>query len=328
MHHLRRRLLLLGSGALLAPRVVLAQPKPARIARIGWLGTGFAGSARALETFKQRLKELNHVEGRDVAIEVVSADGDQAKFVAAAKDLARRNVEVFVAGGTLGAKAMQSVTSTIPIVAAGASDLAEAGLVASNAKPGNNITGISVNHPEAASKQLETIKELVPQGRRVAVLWPGPRTPFLERQRKELEANAVPRFELTWHTVLGRSDLGPAFDAIQIFRPDFLVVLTDNVSYTNRKELAGQAAKARIPAIYGFREFVDEGGLMSYGANILQSFRVAADYVDRILKGARPADIPVQMPTKYELAVNIGAARALGLRFPQAMLARADIVVP
>ncbi len=213
-------------------------------------------------------------------------------------------------------------------MAAGASDLAEAGLVESVAKPGGNLTGISVNSPDAATKQTELMREVIPHARSVAVLWQGPQSPFLERQRKEVEASLTSRFELSWHRTRARGDLAPTFEAIRIFRPDFIVVLTDPVVFRNRAELAGYAARAKIPAVYGFREFVEDGGLVSYGANILQSFRLAADYVDRILKGAKPADMPVQMPTKLELAVNIGAARALGLRFPQAMLVRADVIVP
>ena len=326
MHNTRRRLLLAGS-VLLAPSRLLAQASP-KVARIGWLGTGFSGSPRAIEPFKQRLTELNYVEGRNLVLEVVWADLEQTKVPALAKELAQKKVDVIVVGGTTGARATQAATSGIPIVAAGASDLAEAGLVASLAKPGGNLTGISVNSPDAATKQTELMREILPNARRAAVIWQGARSPFLERQRKELEANLTSRFELTWHTVRVRSDLPPVFEALQIFRPEFLVVLTDPIAFANRTEIAVYATKTKIPAVYGFREFVEAGGLVSTGGNIQQSFRLAADYVDRILKGTKPGDLPVQMPTKLEVAVNIGAARALGLRFPQAVLARADLVVP
>jgi len=326
MHNPRRRLLLAGS-ALLAPSKLLAQASP-KVARIGWLGTGFSGSPRAIEPFKQRLTELNYVEGRNLVLEVVWADLEQTKVPALAKELAQKKVDVIVVGGTTGARATQAATSGIPIVAAGASDLAEAGLVASLAKPGGNLTGISVNSPDAATKQTELMREILPNARRAAVIWQGARSPFLERQRKELEANLTSRFELTWHTVRVRNDLPPVFEALQIFRPEFLVVLTDPIAFANRTEIAVYATKAKIPAVYGFREFVEAGGLVSTGGNIQQSFRLAADYVDRILKGTKPGDLPVQMPAKLEIAVNIGAARALGLRFPQAILARADLVVP
>jgi len=326
MHNTRRRLLLAGS-ALLAPSRLLAQASP-KVARIGWLGTGFSGSPRAIEPFKQRLTELNYVEGRNLVLEVVWADLEQTKVPALAKELAQKKVDVIVVGGTTGAKATLSAISGIPIVAAGASDLAEAGLVASLARPGGNLTGISVNSPDAATKQTELMREILPNARRAAVIWQGARSPFLERQRKELEANLTSRFELTWHTVRVRSDLPPVFEALQIFRPEFLVVLTDPIAFANRTEIAVYATKTKIPAVYGFREFVEAGGLVSTGGNIQQSFRLAADYVDRILKGTKPGDLPVQMPAKLEIAVNIGAARALGLRFPQAILARADLVVP
>lgn len=327
MRDTRRRLLVAGS-ALLAPSALFAQASSAKVARIGWLGAGFSASTKALEPFRQRLSELNYVEGRNLVLEVVWADAEQTKVPALAKELAERKVDVIVVGGTTGAKGTQAATSGIPIVAAGASDLAEAGLIKSLAKPGGNLTGISVNSPDAAVKQTELMREIMPNARRAAVLWSGPRSPFLERQRKELEAALTSRFELTWHTSRVRSDLPPVFQAIQIFKPEFLVVLTDPFAFAYRKEVAGYATNAKIPAVYGFREFVESGGLVSYGGNIQQSFRLAADYVDRILKGARPADMPVQMPTKLEIAVNIGAARALGLRFPQAVLARADLVVP
>src|SRR6185436_1031038 len=301
MHNPRRRLLLAGS-ALLAPSKLLAQASP-KVARIGWLGTGFSGSPRAIEPFKQRLTELNYVEGRNLVLEVVWADLEQTKVPALAKELAQKKVDVIVVGGTTGARATQAATSGIPIVAAGASDLAEAGLVASLAKPGGNLTGISVNSPDAATKQTELMREILPNARRAAVIWQGARSPFLERQRKELEANLTSRFELTWHTVRVRNDLPPVFEALQIFRPEFLVVLTDPIAFANRTEIAVYATKAKIPAVYGFREFVEAGGLVSTGGNIQQSFRLAADYVDRILKGTKPGDLPVQMPTKLEIAV-------------------------
>lgn len=324
MQDARRRLLIAG-GALLVPSALFAQ---AKVVRIGWLGPGSPSSAkRNIEPFRQRLRELNYVEGRNVVIDAVWAEGDAAKLPGLAKELVRRKVDIIVAGGTSGAQAAQAATKVIPIVGASVGDLLEAGLVASLARPGGNLTGTAVAFPERGSKQLELIHEVMPLARRVAVLWPGPRTTSFQRQRKELEANAPPRHELTWHTAQVKSDLGPVFEAIHVYKPEFLLVVTDAFYFNNRKELAGYAAKARLPAVYAFREFVEEGGLMSYGASISQSYRSAADYVDRILKGVNPAELPVQMPAKLDLAVNITASRAVGLSFPQAVLARADLIV-
>src|ERR1043165_196897 len=327
MEDARRRLLVAG-GALLAPSALFAQASGQKVARIGWLTPGSPSSAkRNIEPFKQRLRELNYVEGRNVIIDAHWAEGDPAKLPALAKELVRRKVDLIIAAGTTGAQAAKAATSTIPIVAAASGDLTEGGLVASLAKPGGNLTGVAVVYAETPAKQLGVIRDVVPLARRVAVLWPGPRTVSYQRQRKELEATAPPRHELTWHTANSRSDLPPVFEAIQVYRPDFLLVLTDAFYFTYRKELAAHAAKAKLPAVYAFREFVEEGGLMSYGANIAQSYRTAADYVDRILKGSSPAELPVQLPSKLELAVNIPAARAGGLSFPEAVLARADLIV-
>ena len=327
MQDARRRLLIAG-GALLTPPALFAQSKDPKIVRIGWLTPGSPASAkRNLEPFRQRLKELNYVEGRNLVIDTHWAEGDNSKLPGMAKELVRRKVDIILAAGTTGAQAAKAATSTIPIVGAATGDLAEGGLVASLAKPGGNLTGVAVVQAETAARQLEIVRDVMPLARRVAVLWPGPRTASIQRQRKELEASAPPRHELTWHTAQVRTDLPPTFEAIHVYKPDFLLVLTDAFYFNNRKELADYAARAKLPAVYGFREFVEEGGLMSYGASIAQSYRSAADYVDKILKGAKPAELPVQMPTKLELAVNITAARAVGLSFPQAVLARADLVV-
>lgn len=326
MQDTRRRLLIAGS-ALLAPSSLLAQANGAKVVRIGWLGAGAASNAkRNIEPLRQRLRELNYVEGRNLAIEALWADGDPTRLPGLAKELVRRQVDVIVTVGTNGTQAARNATSAIPIVGAAVGDLSETKLVASLERPGGNVTGVAVVFPETAARQLEVMREVLPLARRVAVLWPGPKNQSFEKQRRVLEGSA-PRYEITWHTAKVREDLQPVFDAFKIFKPEFLLVVTDPFYFTNRKELAGFAARARLPAVYAFREFVDEGGLMSYGANILQSYRFAADYVDRIVKGAKPAELPVQI-SKPELAVNIGAARAVGVSFPQTLLARADIVVP
>lgn len=320
-----RRRFLIASGALLAPAALFAQSRQ-KVARIGLLAPG-SSTEPVFAPLREALRELGYVEGRDVVFESRSARGDMARLPDLARELVQRDVDVIVAGGTVSAEAAKAATSTIPIVAHGVADLSESGLVASLARPGGNVTGVAVAFPETAAKQLEIMLELIPHGRRVAVLWPGPRTAFVKRMRKELEARAASRLELTWHAPQARSELQPAFQTIQKSRPDFLLVLSSPFFYGLRKELAEFAARARIPAAYGFREYVDAGGLISYGASLTGSLTRAAVYVDKILKGAKPADLPVEMPSKLELAVNAKAARDLGLRIPQTLLARADVVV-
>lgn len=322
----RRRLLIAG-GALLAPSALLAQARDSSVPRIGWLGAGSPTSAkRNFEPFRQRLRELGYGESRNVAIEALWAENDPTKLPGLAKELVRRRVDVIVAGGSTGVQAARDATDRIPIIGAAVGDLSETRLVASLEKPGGNVTGVAVVFPETAARQLEVIRDVNPLARRIAVLWPGPKNRSFELQRRVLEGSA-PRYELTWHTARSRNDLQPVFDALHVFRPEFMLVVTDPFYFTNRRELAAYCTKARLPAIYAFREFVDEGGLVSYGANITRSYRSAAEYVHRILKGAKPADLPV-LPEKLELAVNISAARSIGLSFPQAVLARADVVVP
>lgn len=325
-----RRHLLIASSALFAPTAVFAQSKP-KVARIGWVMSGNPAVGMGnVNAFRDGLRELGYVEGRDVVMDVRWAEGDLSRLPRMASELVRSEVDVIMTGGTPAGQAAKAATNVIPIVSAGSADIAESGLVASLAKPGGNVTGFAVAFPETGAKQLEIMREVVPAGRRVAVLWGGSADrgdAFYERQRKEIEARAPSQFEVTWHATNLRSELQPTFQAVLKSRPDFLLVLSTAFYFAYRKELARFAAETRTPAIYGFREYVDDGGLISYGASITESFRRAAGYVDRILKGAKPADLPVQMPSRLELAVNTKAARELGLRIPQSVLARADIIV-
>ena len=324
MQKVRRRFLI-ASGALFAPGVLRAQ---SRTPSVGILLIGGPSPTNlGLAAFREGMRELGYVEGRDVVLEPRQAEGDMARLPELARELVQQNVDVIVAGGTYGAQVAKAATKVIPIVVHGVADMAESGLVASLAKPGGNVTGVAVAFPETAAKQLEIMQEVMPRAKRVAVLWPGPGSPFFARQRKELEARAASRFALTWHAPRAQGELQPTLQTIQKSRADFLVALSDAFYFAHRRELVRLVAAARIPAVYGFREYVDDGGLISYGASLTESTRRAAGYVDRILKGAKPADLPVQMPAKLELAVNTKAARELGLRVPQSLLARADIVV-
>lgn len=325
MNKVRRRLVIASTG-LIAPGGLVAQPKR-RVARIGVLAPFWTQPGPVFAPLRDALRELGYVEGRDIVFEARSARGDLAKLPDLAQELVQKEVDVIVVGGTITAQAAKGATKTIPIVAHGVADLAESGLVASLARPGGNLTGVAVAFPETSAKQLEIMLEILPQGRRVAVLWPGPRTAFTQSQRNAVEARANSGLEISWYAPRTKSELQLAFKAIQDARPDFLLVLAHPFFYGNRKEIAQFAAGARIPAAYGFREHVDDGGLISYGASLNGSLRRAAVYVDKILKGAHPAELPVELPTKFELAVNTKAARDLGIRIPQSLLVRADVVV-
>jgi putative tryptophan/tyrosine transport system substrate-binding protein len=279
-----------------------------------------------LKAFQDRLRELNYVEGRDVVIEYRWAEGNMSRLPDLAKDLVRQNVDLIVTGGSPAAQAAKNATSVVPIVSAGAGDLAESGLVASLAQPGGNLTGVAVAFPETAGKQVEIMQEVLVRPRSAAVLWEGPSIVFFQRQRSELE-KVTTKLTVTWHAAGTRSDLEPACASIAKSGPDFLVVLSSAFFFSNRRELANLVAQTRVPAVYGFREYVEDGGLISYGASIAESFRGAAGYVDRILRGAKPAELPVQMPSKLDLAINLQTAKALGLTIPRSVLSRADYVI-
>lgn len=326
MQKVRRRFLI-ASGALFAPAVLRAQgSRPARTPRVGVLLLGGPTMNAGINAFREGMREIGYIEGRDVIFELRFADGDMARLPWLAKDLVEKKVDVILAAGTYGAQVAKAATSVIPIVAHGVADMEESRLVASLAKPGGNLTGMAVAFPETAAKQLELIREAVPRGKRVAVLSPAQPSPFFERQRRELEARAS-NLMLTWHATGVQSELEPTFQAIQRSRADFLVSLSDAFYFAHRRELTRLSAEARIPAVYGFREYVDDGGLMSYGASLTESTKRAAGYVDKILKGAKPGDLPVEQPTTFELAINNKTARAIGLTIPPALALRADQIV-
>jgi putative ABC transport system substrate-binding protein len=324
----RRRMLVAAAALLAAPAGVIAQSrKPTQRPTIGLLMQGNPAVAKTnLDAFNSGLREFGYVEGKNIAIEYRWAQGDATRLPGLARDLAQRDIQVIVTGGTFAAQAAKNATSVIPIVSAGAADLAESGLVASLSRPGGNLTGATVAFPETATKQVEIMMEILKRAQRLAVLWAGPGYAFFDRQRKDVE-KAASRLSVTWHAPQTKAELPPAFDAIAKTRPDFVVVLSTAFYFGVRKELATLAAQARLPAVYGFREYVDDGGLLSYGASLTDSFRQAAAYVDRMIKGAKPAELPVQLPARLELVINLKAARTLGLEIPRAILLRADAVL-
>ena len=323
-----RRTLLIGwAGLLAAPLPVQAQP--AKIPRIGWLGGQARETAHPyVGAFQRGLKDLGWVEGQNLAIEWRFSGGRAELLPGFAEELVRLRVDLIVVPSTPTALAAKKATQTIPLVTVAVGDPVALGLVANMGRPGGNITGLtnSVGH-EIAGKQLELLKEIVPKASRVAVLW-NPGTPGNALWLREAEA-AGRAFGLELQPLEARSpnDFQRAFAAMSAKRAGALLVLVDVMLATNRTRLADLAAQSRLPAMYGAREPVEAGFLMSYGANTPDLFRRAAIYVDKILKGAKPGDLPIEQPTKFELVVNLKTAKALGLTIPPAVLARADEVI-
>jgi putative ABC transport system substrate-binding protein len=320
-------LALLALGA--APLAAEAQ-QAAKVARIGYLAADRAANPQLHEAFRQGLRDLGHVDGRNVVIEYRDAEGKLERLPALAAELVALKVDVIVASGTLAALAAKQATKTIAIVFTAVPDPVGSGLVTSLARPGGNVTGFSGLAAELVGKRLEQLKQAVPGVSRVGVLWhPGA---FGERTEQEMlkEAEVAARaLGVQPQFVEARvpADFDRAFSEMTRSRAGALTVLTSGMFFTERRRLVALAAKNRLPAVYPWREAVDAGGLMSYGANIAALYRRAATYVDKILKGAKPGDLPVEQPTKFELVINLKTAKALGLTIPQSVLGRADEVI-
>jgi putative tryptophan/tyrosine transport system substrate-binding protein len=324
----RRDFIALLLGAAAWPVAAQAQQPRTRMPRIGWLVTGDPTSYRfSLAAFRDGLRALNYIEGQSIAIEYRWAEGNVARLPELAKDLVDREVDIILAGGSLGAQAAKDATSVIPIVAAGVGDLVELGLVTNLAKPGGNLTGFVASAPETAAKRMQIMKEIMPQSRRAAVLWnPTSSAAQLEWKAVKQSAAAV-ELAFTFHEVRSSKELENTLVMIPQLGPDMLVVLNDPFMFTYRKGIVDAALRLLLPSIYGYREYADDGGLISYGASISDTYRRAAVYVDTIIKGTRPGDLPVQLPTKFELVINLKTAKALGLTVPPSLLARADEVI-
>ena len=317
------------AGLLAAPLAAEAQ-QAARIPRIGWLGGSLAGKSHMTEAFLQGLRDLGYVEGRNVVIEYRDAEGKLERLPALAAELVALKVDVILAGGTAQALAAKQATRTIPIVFTAVVDPVADGLVTSLARPGGNVTGVSSLVSELVGKWLELLKQAVPGISRVAVLWhPGT---LGERTEKDMlkGAEAAARalgVRLQFVEARGPADFERAFSDMTRARAGALTVLPSNMFLGERRRLVDLAAKNRLPAVYPWREAVDAGGFMAYGANTADVFRRAATYVDKILKGAKAADLPVEQPTKFDLVINLKTAKALGLTIPPSLLQRADEVI-
>jgi putative ABC transport system substrate-binding protein len=294
---------------------------------IGVLLVEFLLESKEAQAFRQGLRDAGYAEGRQVVIVWRSANGDYARIPELAADLVQRKVDVIVVDSTPGAQAVKRATSTIPIVMAVIGDPVGSSLVSNLAHPGGNVTGFSVLAAELSAKRLQLFKETIPRLTRVAALW-NPDTQWHAKAVEDLKAVAPSlSIELSFVSVRTPEEFSPAFSAARRAHAQALYVLSDALFGIHRKTLIKLASKARLPDIYAERHFPDEGGLMSYGANYEDMFRRAAGYVDKILKGAKPGDLPIEQPTKLELVVNLKTAKALGLTIPQSILLQADEVI-
>jgi putative ABC transport system substrate-binding protein len=324
----RRRLVLAALALALAggPSPVGAQPA-VKLHRIGFLGNSTAAlEANLVEPFRQGLRERGYVEGQDVAIEYRWADGKYERFPDLIAELVRLKVDVIVTAGTPAALAVKRATTT-PLVMIAVGDPVGTGLVASLARPGGSITGLTSIAADLEGKRLELLREVVPRLAHMSVLW-NPASPFQVVAEKEVRAAAqVLQLKVLSVGVRAAEELDAAFESIAKAKPGALVVLADRLFLHNRAGIVAFATRHRLPGIYAYRELVDAGGLMSFGPSYADMHRRAATYVDKILKGAKPADLPVEQPAKFELVVNLKAAKALGLTVPPSVLARADEVL-
>jgi putative tryptophan/tyrosine transport system substrate-binding protein len=327
----RRRFLLTSlAGALTGPLAANSQQTP-KVYRVGVLAIAGSFSSQGYQGFREQLRLLGYVEGRTLVFDFRSTERPE-ELPSLAEEIIRANPDVIVAPATAAAQAVQRVSRTIPIVFAFAADPVAAGLAASLARPGGSATGLSILNTELSGKRLELVKEILPSLTRVAVLWalpedPAPGGPLLAGMR-ETEAGAR-RLGLTLDLIKIKeaSELDRAFSTIASRQHQALIVLPTPVSNANFGRIADLAVKTRLAGVAENRQFADAGGLMAYGANYADQLRRAATYVDKILKGVKPGDLPVEQPTKFELVINLKTAKALGLTIPPSLRARADQVI-
>jgi putative tryptophan/tyrosine transport system substrate-binding protein len=314
---------------IVAPLAVDTQPTK-QVPRVGYLSIGSStdpARLRRFEAFRQGLRERGYVEGQTIALEPRWAEGMYERYPALAADLVRVPVDVIVAVGGAAAKAAQHATRTIPIVMSVVNDPVGSGLVPNLARPGGNVTGLSLMAPDLVGKQFEVLKEVVPTVSRVALLW-NPANPASAPQVREAEAAArAVGVQLQLLEARSPQEIESAFAAMTREQAEALVVLTDSIFTNQVRQIAELAAQRRLPALYGLREHAEAGGLIVYSANPLDLERRAAIYVDKILKGAKPGDLPVEQPTTFQLVINLQTAEALGLTIPPTLLFQADEVI-
>ena len=323
----RRQFMALLGCALVWPRVARAQ-QTGKMHRVGFLGNSTAAlEANLVEPFRAGLRHLGYEEGRNLTIEYRWAEGNYERFPLLVAELIASKVDVIVTAGTPAALAVKEASRAIPLVMVAVGDPIGTGLVKSLAQPGGNITGLSSIAPELEGKRLELLREIIPKLARVAVLW-NPANPFHNASLRQAQSAAKQlMMDVQSVPIRTREELDIAFVSILKGHPEALLVLADRVFLHNRTLLMDFAANNRLPGVYAYRELVEAGGLMSFGPSYADMHRRAATFVDKILKGAKPADLPVEQPTKFELLINLEAAKALGLTVPPSLLARADEVI-
>jgi len=329
---MRRREFITFLGGLAAAWPITGRAQQAaKVARIGYLSTNLASSPYHHEAFRQGLRDLGYVEGRNVVIEYRDAEGKPERLPALAAELVALKVDVILAGGTPHALAAKHATRTIPIVFAGATGPVENGLVTSFARPGGNVTGLSVlPQEELVGKRLELIKQAIPGISQVAILrQPGAYGEGTDREilrGAEVAARAL-GVRVQFVEARGPTDFDRAFSEMTRAHAGALILISSTMFFVERRRLVALAGKNRLPAVYTGRDYIEAGGLMAYGQNVAGFFRNAAAYVDKILKGAKPADLPVEQPITFELIINLKTAKALGLTIPPSLLQSADQVI-
>jgi putative ABC transport system substrate-binding protein len=302
--------------------------QPGKVFRIGFLDSSTASdNPHRFEAFTQALRQMGYAEGKNIAFERRFADGKFDRLPSLATELVRLNVDVILTTGGISTRAAKEATSTIPIVMVQDNDPVANGFVTSLAHPGGNITGLATFAPELAGKRLELLKEIIPKLARVAVFGTSVNPGDAQAIREIEPAAATFKIQFQRFDVLESKDVEPAFRAAVKGHADAAIVLVSSVLNSNRRQVIALAAKNQLPVIYPFQEFVDVGGLMTYGVNFVELYRHAATYVDKILKGTKPSDLPVEQPTKFEFVINLKAAKQIGLEIPPNVLERADRVI-
>jgi putative ABC transport system substrate-binding protein len=322
----RRQFITLLGGATALPMAARAQ-QAGRLPTIGFLGAGTPSPYKQLTSaFVQRLRELGWIEERTVAIEYRWAEGRSERLPVVAAEFVRLKVDVMVMEGTPATLAAKQATSIIPIVFPVSGDPVSAGLVASLARPGGNVTGLSIQQTDLAGKRLELLREVIPGLRRVAMMADPTNSSTVLDLRAALTAAHTLNLEAAVLETRRGEEIASAIEALRD-RPDALYVVGSPLMFANRLLITGLASTAHLPTVYGQREFVEAGGLISYGPNFEDMFRRAADFVDKILRGTKPGDIPVEQPTKFNVVINLKVAKALGLQIPDKLIALADEVI-
>jgi putative ABC transport system substrate-binding protein len=316
-----RRTFLAGTGAVLLAVPLAAEAQQAgKVYRVGVMFVGSVGPHAYLDAFQQGLRELGWIEGKNLALEVRAAEGKYERLPGIAAEFVQLKVDAIFAPNGATVAAAKNATTSIPIVMAAVSDPVGRGFVSSLSRPGGNITGLSMQEHDTFAKQIQLLKEVAPKASRISVL-------TLAMPKEGEDVAKLARVQLQILAPQSREEFDGAFASMLSGRSDGLVVMPSPLFFLHRTRLIDLAAKGRLPTIYGGREYAEAGGLIAYGANTLYNYRRAATYIDKILKGTKPADLPVEQPTKFELIINLKSARALGLTIPPSLLGRADEVI-